>query len=162
MKTITVISSDTHTGPYPRSSVNGCVSDCSVTRWSSLTPVRASQRNEWHAPGAAGTPFHSPMDGVDTVDSAGALDTDTHSSIRILLMGVCHKYHGDTGCIIVAVSLPCINRVSQIQWAWYNLSFHSPMDKVDTMSKVTPVRALQKNEWVGIANSRLVLPMCEK
>ena len=61
----------------------------------------------------------------------------------------CYRmYHGL--CIIVMYQSSVSNSLS-VKWAWYNLSFHSPMDEVDTMSKVTPVRALQRNERVGIA-----------
>lgn len=54
------------------------------------------------------------MDKVDTINTPGAGDTHTGSSIGILLMGSSHKYHGVTGCIMFIVSLSCINRASSI------------------------------------------------
>ena len=48
------------------------------------------------------------MDKVDTINTPGAGDTHTGSSIGILLMGSSHKYHGVTGCIMFTVSLSCI------------------------------------------------------
>jgi len=47
------------------------------------------------------------MDRVDTINTPGAGDTHTGSSIGILLMGSSHKYHGVTGCIMFIVSLSC-------------------------------------------------------